>query len=172
MQPRACPPCSMVVTYLFNSVPQATFDGCISVSALQWLCYSDVNTQSGKVKLRVWWGEGGWGGRKGCSMPVASSSSGDTISAVILTRLYGTGAAHAVLFEPLFVPQAWSQGHPPVLPREHRAGKALSHDECGLGMDCPSTTSRVHTHTLESGGTDRVVRLGCRLHGRARCGLP
>jgi 18S rRNA (guanine1575-N7)-methyltransferase len=30
---------------------QATFDGCISVSALQWLCYADVNTQSAKRRL-------------------------------------------------------------------------------------------------------------------------
>jgi len=30
---------------------QATFDGCISVSALQWLCYADVNTQSAKKRL-------------------------------------------------------------------------------------------------------------------------
>jgi len=30
---------------------QACFDGCISVSALQWLCYSDVNTQSAKRRL-------------------------------------------------------------------------------------------------------------------------
>ena len=27
------------------------FDGCISVSALQWLCYADVNTQSAKKRL-------------------------------------------------------------------------------------------------------------------------
>lgn len=30
---------------------QATFDGCISVSALQWLCYADVNSQSAKKRL-------------------------------------------------------------------------------------------------------------------------
>lgn len=30
---------------------QAAFDGCISVSALQWLCYADVNTQKARTRL-------------------------------------------------------------------------------------------------------------------------